>query len=1244
MKHLYFILVLLIISISGFSQTTTNVGTDFWIAFPPNQGGAGVTLQIFISSNFSTSGNVTSAYPGVDQSFTVIPGIVTQLTVPSGVALGTGIEDKGIRITSNDPVSVYGLNHRSASTDAFLALPVNALGLDYRILTYKVTLSLIGSALSIVATQDGTSLIIFNHQTNSTTNVTLNQGQTYLEEVTATLQDVTGSRIQSNFPVGVFGSVKCVDIPTSSCSACDHIVEMMWPVNSWGKNFVTVPLAGRDNSGDIFRVLAGEDGTDVLVNGTLVSTLNTGDYYEANLVGNNSITTSKATLLGQYAKGMTCTGNTTGDPLIMLIPPCEQFLTNYTIVNVAGGFLTHWVNVVAPDYALGTIYQDGILIPNAAFTQISTTNFYGAQRSVTAGSHTFTSTFPFGVFVYGWGNADSYGYPGGGSLSPVGTVHNVTLSPDTAYGQLNVTNVCVTANVTDNYTNPVVGVLVNFYISGINPLVGNAYTDALGNAQYCYTQTGVVPGEDHIYAEVFGYKSDTSVVFWSYTPPCTNPVSGGTIGNDQSGCGSFTPTTLTNIQSPGGFTGTLEYKWQVSTTSGSTGFSDIAGSNAASYTPGMIIQTTWFKRLARVNCMTDWSGAVESNVVGITIVPQLPVNVSISPSAYSVCAGTSVTFSATPTNGGTTPVYQWKVNGLNAGSSNPQYTYSPVNSDVVTCVLTSSEPCTSGNPATSNPITLTVNPNLPVSITVSPSANSVCSGTSVTYSATPQNQGTTPVYQWKVNGGNTGANNTSYSYVPANGDAVTCVLTSNAACANGNPATSNAITMTVNPNLPVSIAISASANPVCAGTTVTFTATPTNGGISPTYQWKVDGNNVGTNSQFYSCIPAFSIQLSCILTSNATCPTGNPATSNTINMTVNPLMPVTISIGTSINPVCAGIPVTFTATPTNAGTTPVYQWKVNAINAGTNSSTYPYVPINGDTVNCTLTSSFVCATGNPATSNFISMTVKEVPVVSFTNCNDSITTINAQPFRLKGGIPLGGTYSGPGVTNGIFYPAIAGAGTKTITYSYINAALCSGFASRSLVISNSSLVVCGNPLTDIRDNKVYPTVQIGSQCWMAADLNYGTMIPGNISQRDNCINEKYCLNDITGNCQLGTVYYQWDEIMQYDDSPAKQGLCPPAWHVPTETEWTTLFNNFINNGFAGSPLKSTGYSGFNAIVNGTRHMNLTWDFTGMATFFWSSDVHSASKAWAHGMNSWDPSVSLYPSLKSNAFSVRCLKD
>jgi uncharacterized protein (TIGR02145 family) len=159
---------------------------------------------------------------------------------------------------------------------------------------------------------------------------------------------------------------------------------------------------------------------------------------------------------------------------------------------------------------------------------------------------------------------------------------------------------------------------------------------------------------------------------------------------------------------------------------------------------------------------------------------------------------------------------------------------------------------------------------------------------------------------------------------------------------------------------------------------------------------------------------------------------------------------------------------------------------------------------------------------------------------------------------------------------------------------------------------------------------------------MAADLNYGIEILSSQHQRDNCIPEKYF--NPGSSIQHPASAYQWDELMRYDDTPGLQGLCPPGWHVPTEADWNTLFANWTNNAFAGAPLKYSGYSGFDALLSGVRHLNVQWDYKDFATFFWSSTPYGAYKAWAHGMNDYDPSVAAYHALRSNAFSVRCLKD
>jgi len=355
-------------------------------------------------------------------------------------------------------------------------------------------------------------------------------------------------------------------------------------------------------------------------------------------------------------------------------------------------------------------------------------------------------------------------------------------------------------------------------------------------------------------------------------------------------------------------------------------------------------------------------------------------------------------------------------------------------------------------------------------------------------------------------------------------------------------------------------------------------------------------------------------------------------------VTIHPILPVSISISPSANPVCGGIPVTFIATPINGGSLPGFQWQVNGVNSGGNTSDYTYLPVDGDIVSCVLTSSEDCVTGNPATSNSIIMSIGEQPDVSFSVCFDTITTINAKPFKLKGGIPLGGTYSGPGVDQitGYFNLAMAGLGTKTISYSYTNWYNCSDNEIRNITVINPSSFICGNPLTDIRDNTVYPTVLIGSQCWMAANLTYGNQIPNTTPQRDNCLPEKYTINQ--------TSFYQWDELMRYEDAEQAQGFCPPGWHVPSESDWNTLFANWTNNAFAGAPLKYSGFSGFNALLTGAGLFNRGWEFDAFATFFWSSTSHGPWKAWAHGMNEYNYSVSYYPSYRVNAFSVRCIRD
>lgn len=377
----------------------------------------------------------------------------------------------------------------------------------------------------------------------------------------------------------------------------------------------------------------------------------------------------------------------------------------------------------------------------------------------------------------------------------------------------------------------------------------------------------------------------------------------------------------------------------------------LAGGNTIdSITGEVTFNPTWSGSL-NVTAIAYGCGGPQSAAHTVTVNPPVTVGVSIAASSNPLCAGTSVLFTATPINGGTTPVYQWKVNGNNVGTNAPTYSYVPVNNDIVTCILTSNAPCSTGSPATSNAITVIVNPSLPVSVTVAASANPVCSGTQVTFTATPVNGGTTPVYQWKVNGNNVGTSSPTFAYVPVNGDNVKCVVTSSLLCVTGNPATSNTVVMTVNPQLVASVSIVASANPVPPSTSVTYTATPVNGGTTPSYQWKVNGANVGTNSPTYTYTPNNNDAVQVVMTTSiTTCITGSPASSNIITMSVVPGVP------------CPGVPtVTHGGKVYNTVLIGTQCWfkenldignMINSSTAQTNNSVIEKYCYNNDAANC----------------------------------------------------------------------------------------------------------------------------------------------------------------------------------------------------------------------------------------------------------------------------------------------------
>jgi len=185
-------------------------------------------------------------------------------------------------------------------------------------------------------------------------------------------------------------------------------------------------------------------------------------------------------------------------------------------------------------------------------------------------------------------------------------------------------------------------------------------------------------------------------------------------------------------------------------------------------------------------------------------------------------------------------------------------------------------------------------------------------------------------------------------------------------------------TLTVTPAVTPVIAISPQAADDCQGGGVTFTTSIANGGNNPVYQWQVNGQNVGFNNpQFTATNLNSGDNITCILTSNATCVTSATATSNIATFTIDPPVSTSIKITASeTGPICAGTEITFTAIARTPDTNPRYQWQVNGLDAGANQATFTTTSfVDGAIVTCNLTSAGKCLINPQVTSNALAISL-----------------------------------------------------------------------------------------------------------------------------------------------------------------------------------------------------------------------------------------------------------------------------
>ena len=191
-------------------------------------------------------------------------------------------------------------------------------------------------------------------------------------------------------------------------------------------------------------------------------------------------------------------------------------------------------------------------------------------------------------------------------------------------------------------------------------------------------------------------------------------------------------------------------------------------------------------------------------------------------------------------------------------------------------------------------------------------------------------------------------------------------------------------------------------------------------------------------------------------------------------------------------------------------------------------------------------------------------------------------------------------------------------------------------------------------LTDDRDGQTYKTVTIGAQTWMAQNLNYET-------------ENSWCYKDDPANCAKYGRLYTWAAAVGRSEdecgyghecglpSGDVRGICPSGWHLPSYSEWGTLFTAVGGSSKAGTKLKSlTGWNSgngtdtysFAALPAGFRYGDGDFGYEGEDADFWSSTEYKYNSDDAYYMNMEysGASASMGHLNKYNGYSVRCLKD
>lgn len=447
-------------SCSLYAQRVSNEGRNFWIAFPThspsNNGLAEMVLYITSRSDSRVTVRVGNNTP---QTYPIKANTVSPIPVNRNQAYITGAgyyAGRGINVVVEDgqpAVVVYAHMYANARSAASLILPVEALGQKYYSMNYdQIPGSQDGvprlSQFVIIASEANTKILIHPRLRNIPSpgppqEVTLvNAGDVY--EYTSN-DDLTGTFVEVD-PVtsackrfAMFSGSSATGVGCSD--SFDPLFQQAYPVKSWGKEYGFVPFSG-PNQGNIIRVVASEDNTQVIIPGYSIPLLSKGQFFTT--PPNNTrqiITSDKPIAVAQYALTAACAdtrnfGKPQGshpvvsDPDMVLLNPTEFNISDITVFSSKDeAIITQYINIFIKTTATGSFRVNGAVPLNASFLPIGNSGYSYMQLNVGIAPYNtvppgggqpsirLSASEGFNAIAYGFGNYESYAYSAGTNLA-----------------------------------------------------------------------------------------------------------------------------------------------------------------------------------------------------------------------------------------------------------------------------------------------------------------------------------------------------------------------------------------------------------------------------------------------------------------------------------------------------------------------------------------------------------------------------------------------------------------------------------------------------------------------------------------------------------------------------------------------------------------------------------------------------------------------------------------------------------